>query len=95
MIYDEQGGLIPKTFMSGTGSNQRRYKTYPGNGWEYEEPDELCHTQTGPALDHLIQPSISNYGQGGGWVPSIDYRLCKLQMPLFEGEDACGWVYKS
>ncbi|CAH1438550.1 unnamed protein product [Lactuca virosa] len=31
---------------------------------------------------------------GGGWVPGTDYRLRKLKMPLFEGEDAFGWVYK-
>lgn len=42
-----------------------------------------------------MQPLTANYGQGGGWVPNTDYRLRKLKMPLFEGEDAYGWVYKA
>lgn len=94
MIYDEQRLPIPKTFTPGSVSNQSRYKTYTGNGWGYEEPTELRHNQTRTDLDHLMQPPIASYGQGSGWVPSTDYRLRKLKMPIFEGEDAYGWVYK-
>lgn len=42
----------------------------------------------------------SGYGRGSGpsgesvWLPGIDYRLRKLKMPEFNGEDAYGWVYR-
>ena len=46
--------------------------------------------------------SFGEYGQGRRqrppedrtWLPGADFRLRKLEMPLFDGEDAYGWVYR-
>ncbi|GJW85605.1 ankyrin repeat-containing protein [Tanacetum coccineum] len=45
-----------------------------------------------PAPNQTIPPPLV-HGNERGWVPGIDYRLRKLKMPLFNGDNVYGWVY--
>ncbi|GJY60988.1 hypothetical protein Tco_0461645 [Tanacetum coccineum] len=45
-----------------------------------------------PAPNQTIPPPLV-HGNERGWMPGIDYRLRKLKMPLFNGDDVYGWVY--
>ncbi|GKE24550.1 hypothetical protein Tco_1436062, partial [Tanacetum coccineum] len=45
-----------------------------------------------PGPNQTILPPLV-HGNERGWVPGTDYRLCKLKMPFFNGDDVYGWVY--
>ncbi|GJV25439.1 hypothetical protein Tco_1378134 [Tanacetum coccineum] len=45
-----------------------------------------------PGPNQTILPPLV-HGNERGWVPGTDYRLRKLKMPLFNGDDVYGWVY--
>ncbi|KAI3522148.1 hypothetical protein L1887_11628 [Cichorium endivia] len=89
LLHDEQGYPIPPhTMHSESGSSHAKIRTYTGDGWGFDDQPVARSSQMGPQF-------VSNQGHGGGWVPHMDYRLRKLKMPLFEGEDVYGWVYKA
>ena len=45
-----------------------------------------------PGPNQTLPPSLVR-GNERGWVPGADYRLRKLKMPLFNGDDVYEWVY--
>ncbi|KAJ9539530.1 hypothetical protein OSB04_032263 [Centaurea solstitialis] len=69
---------------------------------------ELCCQGIPPPMSignfsfgHFGSPSFNNdLGRGSEptgertWTPGSDYRLRKLKMPIFDAEDAYGWVYR-
>ncbi|KAL4591035.1 hypothetical protein LXL04_003983 [Taraxacum kok-saghyz] len=74
----------------GSSGNGRIHQPTRDTGWGAEHYDHRNHR--GGQVSQRFPTGTQGYG--GGRIPEADYRLRRLKMPLFEGEDAFRWIYK-
>lgn len=74
----------------GSSRNARAQIPMRATSWDMNYQDHRNHP--GGQVNHPFP--VGSRGYGGERIPEADYRLRKLKMPLFDGEDAFGWIYK-
>nr|GEX47807.1 protein root hair defective 3-like isoform X2 [Tanacetum cinerariifolium] len=62
---------------------------------QYSLTQPLIFQYTGGMFTRPIRTSLPNHGPDHGWGSGTDYRMRKLKMPLFYGDDVYDWVYKA
>ncbi|KAI3701112.1 hypothetical protein L2E82_45756 [Cichorium intybus] len=89
LMFDDLG--FPMTLGNDRGSSSQGGFFRPGNQGGHQLGSMFFwHADSG-----ILSPT-SGYGRGSGpsgerlWLPGTYYRLRKLKMPLFDGEDAFG-----
>ncbi|GJR17718.1 ankyrin repeat-containing protein [Tanacetum coccineum] len=102
LLFDSQGFPIPYgpngdffgPFQTGEHSshNNRLPVSTEGVFQNFSDVSLVNAGRFFPAPNQTIPPPLV-HGNERGWMPGIDYRLRKLKMPLFNGDDVYGWVY--
>lgn len=102
--FDSQGyplppgatGVFSGPFSTGEYSNHQNRRVPVSTEGVFQNFSDFSLGSTGGIFTGPGQTTpLPNHGFDRGWGSGTDYRLRKLKMPLFNGDDVYDWVYQA
>ncbi|GJU05900.1 hypothetical protein Tco_1122330 [Tanacetum coccineum] len=89
-------GDFSRPFSTGEHSNHQNHRASVSTEGVFQNFSDFSLGSTGGIFRGLIRTTpLPNHGSDHGWGSGTDYRLRKLKMPLFNGDDVYDWVYQA